>query len=78
MRKTVRMLGRRVRAARERLSLSIEEFAQEIDVPPERLRRIESGEVEIGAASLGEAARLVGWPVEFFLNGRMAAAVAAE
>lgn len=61
-------LGRRIRSAREKASLSQDVVAQHLGLPRSAVSLIESGKRKVDSLELQKFSRLVGKSVLFFLN----------
>ena len=64
------VIGKRVRRQRERLSLTRDQFAEQIDISPQFLAEIENGKKGMSAETLYKICEKAGASTDYILMGR--------
>lgn len=66
--KTAKALGSKIRSAREKKGLSLQQLGELVGLSDQQIRRIERGTADVGAVTLARIARGTDKPLEFFLG----------
>jgi len=64
-----KMIGDRIRKARQKLNISSEKLAELMDLSPSYIRRFENGSEEISLRRLAQICGILNEPIEYFIAG---------
>lgn len=63
------LIGRRIHEKRVKAKLTQEQLAEQLDVVPEYISRIENGRAQVNLKRLGEISLLLDVPIEYLVAG---------